>query len=83
MEFHAAPLPHEWMITSIVGFFVSLLLIYGDLGHRGLAADAGFQKWGAAFMLFFIIIFIASIISMTAATTEDDHIQALAAHHRK
>lgn len=83
MKFHAAPLPHEWMIASIIGFFVSFMFIYGDLGHRGLALDAAFRKWGMAFMLFFIIIFIASMVTMTAATTEDDHIDALAAHHKK
>jgi hypothetical protein len=40
------------------------------------------QKWGAAFMIFFVMMFIASMISVTAATTEPDHMKALAAHHK-
>jgi hypothetical protein len=72
MEFKAAPLPHEWMIISIIGFFVSLLQVYPYVD----------EKWGAAFMLLFILMFIASIISMTAATTDPDHIDALSSHYR-
>ena len=70
--FKVAPLPHEWMIFSVIGFFVSLLQIYPYMS----------QKWGVAFMVFFIMMFVASIISSTAATTEPDHIKALSAHHR-
>jgi hypothetical protein len=73
MEFKAAPLPHEWMIISIIGFFVSLLQVYPYMS----------VKWGFAFMVFFVIMFIASMVSITNATTEKDHIDALASHHRK
>lgn len=70
--FKAAPLPHEWMIASVIGFFVSLLEVYPNWSI----------KWGIAFMIFFGIMFIASMISVTMATTEPDHISALAAHHK-
>jgi len=70
--FVAAPLPHEWMIAGIIGFFIALLEVY----PRSM-------KWGAAFMLFFILIFTASVISMTRATTDPEHIDVLAAHHRR
>jgi hypothetical protein len=73
MAYNAAPLPHEWMIASIIGFFVSLLQIYPYIS----------RKWGAAFMLLCIIIFISSVISMSNATTEPEHLRTLAVHERK
>jgi hypothetical protein len=73
MAFRAAPLPHEWMVASIIGFFVALLQIYPYYS----------QKWGAAFMLFFILLFVASMISMTYATTDPEHLDVLAVHYRK
>ena len=73
MAFKAAPLPHEWMIASIIGFFVSLLQVYPYMS----------MKWGAAFMLFFIIMFIASMVSMTFATTDPEHLDVLSAKSRK
>lgn len=72
-KYKAAPLPHEWMVVSIIGFFVSLLQVYPYWS----------KKWGTAFMLFFIIIFIASMVSMTRATTEPEHIEALQSHKRR
>jgi hypothetical protein len=73
MTFKAAPLPHEWMIVSIIGFFVSLLQIYPYVS----------KKWGTAFMLFFLLMFISSMLSMTYATTDEEHITVLAAHKRR
>lgn len=73
MAFHAAPLPHEWMIASIIGFFVSLLLVYPEMS----------AKWGAAFMLFFLVMFIASMLSMSTATTDIDDIHVLASHYKR
>ena len=73
MAFEAAPLPHEWMIASIIGFFVSLLQVYPYIS----------QKWGAAFMLLFIVMFASSIVSMTYATTEPEHLDVLAVHYKK
>jgi hypothetical protein len=68
-----APLPHEWMIVSIIGFFVSWLQVYPYWS----------QKWGAAFMLFFIIVFMATIVSMTNATLDDEHLEQLAIHEKR
>jgi hypothetical protein len=72
MAFKAAPLPHEWMIVSIIGFFVSLLMVW-DIN----------MKWGAAFMLFFVLMFIASIVSMSNATTDPEDLDVLAVHYRR
>jgi len=71
--FKAAPLPHEWMIVSIIGFFFALLDVYPNIS----------QKWGAAFMVFFILMFLASMVSMTLATTEPIHLEVLAAHYKR
>jgi hypothetical protein len=71
--FKAAPLPHEWMVASIIGFFVSLLQVYPYMS----------MKWGAAFMLFFAIMFIASMVSMTTATTDPEHLDVLAVHYKR
>jgi hypothetical protein len=73
MTFKAAPLPHEWMITSIIGFFVSLLLIYPSIS----------VKWGTAFMVFFILMFIATMVSMTKATTDPEDLEVLAVHYKR
>ena len=51
-----APLSGGFMIASIVGFFVSTIYI----------ADFSLN-WGFALSVLFIIMFIASIISMTKA----------------
>ena len=61
------PLPHEWMVTSVIGFFISLLQVYPYMS----------KKWGAAFMLFFILLFIASLITMDQASATDDDIEML------
>ena len=53
-----APLKGSFMATAIVGFIISLLYVYKQLGSK---------TWGFTFMLFFAAMFIASIISMTYA----------------
>ena len=73
LVFKTAPLPHEWMIASIIGFFIALLQVYPYMS----------MKWGAAFMLFFILTFLASIVSMTTATTDPEHLDVLAVHYRR
>ena len=50
------PLHGSFMITAIIGFAVSAIWV--------LKASVA---WGTAFMLFFAIMFIASIISATYA----------------
>jgi hypothetical protein len=51
-----APLSSGFMLTSILGFFVSIWLVM-DWS----------EKWGFTFATFFVIAFLASIISMTKA----------------
>jgi len=53
---NVAPLSGGYMITSIVGFLISAFWV--------LPKSA---KWGFAFLLFFALMFIASMISMTYA----------------
>ncbi|MBW2974339.1 hypothetical protein KY366_01355 [Candidatus Woesearchaeota archaeon] len=52
------PLHGSFMVTAIVGFFISALYVYKQLGNR---------TWGFTFMLFFALMFIASIVSMTCS----------------
>ena len=53
---NVTPLSSSFMLTSMVGFLLSAFWIYG--------AD---KTWGITFMLFFGIMFVAAIISMTYA----------------
>lgn len=53
-----APLHGSFMVISIVGFLISALYIYRQLGNK---------TWGFTFMLFFTLMFIASVISMTSS----------------
>lgn len=73
MAFKAAPLPHEWMITSIIGFFISLFLIYPEFS----------AKWGFTFMLFFGILFVASLVGINDATTDHEDLNILAVHYKR
>ena len=54
--YRAAPLPSSFMLMSMIGFLISSMMVY--------PRD---KTWGFAFCLIFIIMFIASIISMTYA----------------
>ena len=58
-EFNVAPLSGAFMITSIVGFLVSAVYIL-----------PGSSTWGFTFVLFFILMFVASLISMTYAPSD-------------
>jgi len=49
-----APLHGSFMATAMVGFIISAIYVYSRS-----------KTWGFTFMLFFILMFIASIISMT------------------
>jgi len=53
-ELNIAPLSGGFMVTSIVGFIVSAVYVYPQN-----------PTWGFTFVLFFILMFIASMISMT------------------
>ena len=51
-----APLPASFMLTAILGFIVSAFWVL----------DMSFN-WGLTFIIFFSLMFIASIINMTKA----------------
>ena len=56
---NVAPLTGGYMITSIVGFIISSMYVY-DISNR----------WGFTFALFFTLMFVASLISMTYGPDE-------------
>ena len=55
-RWHPTYLNSSFMLASIIGFFVSYFLILGIS-----------INFGAAFMLLFVIMFFASLVSMTSA----------------
>ncbi len=57
--YNVAPLTGGYMITSIVGFLISAVYVY-DMSKR----------WGFTFALFFMLMFISSLISMTYGPDE-------------
>jgi len=56
---NVAPLSGGYMITSIVGFIISSFYVY-DISNR----------WGLTFAIFFTLMFVASLISMTYGPDE-------------
>ena len=58
-EFNIAPLSGGYMITSIVGFLISAFYILPNS-----------KTWGFTFVLFFTLMFVASLISMTYAPSD-------------
>ncbi len=58
-EFNIAPLSGGYMLTSMVGFIISGFYILPKS-----------QTWGFTFILFFTLMFVASLISMTYAPSE-------------
>lgn len=55
-SWHATPLKGSFMGMSIIGFFITAYLVYPTS-----------PDYGVAFMIVFIAMFIASLISMTRA----------------
>ena len=70
-EFNVVPLSSGFMLTSLMGFIISVFFVYqkeGGLflmegGHYALS----FKALGFILALFFIIMFAAAMISMTYA----------------
>lgn len=63
------PLSSGFMLTSIVGFLISVFFLF-DLGEPHAGETYTFvQQWGFAFTIFFAVMVVASLISMTYATT--------------
>ena len=58
-EFNVAPLSGGYMITSIVGFLISVFYILPN-----------YKTWGFTFVLFFTLMFVASMISMIYAPSD-------------
>ncbi len=56
-----APLNSSFMITSMLGFLISILYIYPTYS----------KPYGASFALIFVIMFIASVISFIYAPVEE------------
>ncbi len=54
---HPTPLKGSFMLIAILGFFVSAYIVYVEVS----------KDFGIAFMLVFVLMFIASLISMTKA----------------
>ncbi|NQV08361.1 hypothetical protein HQ529_00750 [Candidatus Woesearchaeota archaeon] len=55
-----APLTRGFMLTAIVGFFISIFLVYPKSPTLGFT-----------FILIFMLMFIASVVSMTYADADD------------
>ncbi len=72
MASNYAPLPHEWMLVSIIGFFISIFEIY-SLN----------KTWGFTLCIFFVILFIASVVSMSGAGISEEELIELAVHDKR
>jgi 4-hydroxybenzoate polyprenyltransferase len=67
------PLTSGFMLTSIVGFFLSVFFVW-KLS----------ETWGFTFALFFVITFIASIVSMSRIEADDKYgLEELAIHEQR
>ncbi len=61
MALNVAPLKGTFMIASIVGFFVSAIYVLPRS-----------KSWGFAFTLVFVMMLVASLISMTYSPIESE-----------
>lgn len=59
-NWHAAPLKASFMAVSLLGFFITIYYLFDLMG----------QTWGLTFLIFFVLMFIASMVSMTKAPIE-------------
>lgn len=66
------PISSSFTVISIVGFFISIWLF-------DWSTELG-ETWGFTLMLFFIMMFISSIISMTKSHATEEHMEHLAVH---
>jgi len=72
MKLKYAHLSAGFMLTSIIGFFISIYYV------MKLSLT-----WGFTFTIFFVLMFISSIISMTHAKyTEKEYQDELAIHEQ-
>ena len=66
-----APLSGLFMITSILGFLISAIFIY-DLRDQAGIIYPWAPSLGFSFCLVFVLMFVASLISMTYADSEEE-----------
>ena len=66
-----APLNGLFMITAILGFLISTIFIYDLRDHTG-AIYPWAPSIGFSFSLVFVLMFVASLISMTYADVEEE-----------
>jgi hypothetical protein len=67
-----APLSSGFMVVSIIGFLVSVWMVMGWS-----------ESCGFTLALFFVLMFIAAIVSMTKAEPIQEHMDELAIHRPK
>lgn len=63
----AAPMPHEYMIIGIIGFFISVFMLY-DYS----------PTWGFALGLFCLLLVIASIVSISTDQIDEETLDLIA-----
>ncbi len=56
-KWHAAPLKASFMAASLLGIFITIYYLFDLMG----------QTWGLAFLILFVLMLIASLVSMTKA----------------
>jgi len=66
---HYAPLSSGFMVSSILGFIISLLWVMDKS-----------VSWGFTLTLFFVIMFISGLVSMTQSEAIPIHMNELAVH---
>ena len=69
-EFNVAPLSGGYMITSIVGLLISIYLIEPTISKYFPPDSFAPKTWAFTLVLFFVLMFIASLISMTYSPTD-------------
>ncbi len=69
--FKVAPLHSSMMLVSMAGFIISAFFLTHPV----------FMSWAWAFLIVFVIMFIATMISMSKAPIgKDEHLARLAIH---
>ncbi len=71
VSFQAYPLNSAFMAVSILGFLFSTIYLL----HRS-------PTWAFTLCLFFVIMFISSMVSMARADAEEEHLRSLSFHER-
>ncbi len=70
--FKVAPLQSNFMLVAMFGFLITAYYTTHPI----------FKSWAWSFMIIFIIMFIASMISMSNAPLTPEHLDNLAIHDK-